>query len=172
MKNKKLQKIIHKSLLKFKKKIDKLELKNNSEFVPFPLNQKNLFNNYMFSEPTEEICQKSRNLFFGLLKLRDQLSIRLDDDHIDIQSENGFSKNSKNYLTEYFHADIIKGTGYILTFKDKRFAFKDEKIYDDLIERFEETFLDLNINNFSDVYEEIMVDSGLAREANLTSLFS
>jgi hypothetical protein len=171
MKAKKFKKIIKKELHKFKKNCESVDLLE----VPSP---KNTYNDYIFSDSSEEIKQQSRTLFFGLLNLRDHLRINISDTHISIHSENGFKNNNNNNnvynnsLQDYFDLDIIKDTGYIMNFKNKRLAFKDETIYQDVLEKVTKTFTDLNISNFSELYNDIMVEAGLARETNLKSLFS
>lgn len=167
MKKKKLKKILTESILEIKKKID-------DDLLPTPIKEdsQTRYNDFMFSESSDEIREKSRKMFWGLLKFRDQLRININDNCISIHSESGFKKNQNNYLNtvDYFDLDIIKDTGFILNFKDKRLAFKDENIYQDVLSKVKETFTDLNLQNFDELYHEIMVDSGLARETNLNSL--
>jgi len=57
-----------------------------------------------------------------------------------------------------------------MNYKDKRLAYRDPKIYDDLIGEIQISFSKLNYNNFNDLYNEVMIDSGLARDSNLDDL--
>lgn len=130
------------------------------------------FNEYMFTESTDEIKEKSRNMIFRLINLRDQLSISINEQSITITSEYGLKKsNNSTYSNyDYFSIEIIKDTGYIMSYKDKRLAYRDHKIYDDLIDEIQISFSKLNDNNFNELYNEVMVDSGLARASNLDDL--
>jgi len=55
------------------------------------------FNEYMFTESTDEIKEKSRNMIFRLINLRDQLSISINEQSITITSEYGL----KNQITQH-----------------------------------------------------------------------
>ena len=115
-------------------------------------------------------------MIFRLLKLRDNLQINIHEKTINISSDYGLKKsNVVNYnqsynSVDYFSLEIIKETGYILTYKDKRVAFKDETLYDDTVSKVTEIFKELNTDNFAELYNEVMVESGLARESNLDDL--
>lgn len=168
MKKKKLKKLLIKTILEARKL--ESELYDN----PVEVKTESQYNDFMFSESSDEIREKSRTMFYGLLKFRDNLRISINEHRISIHSESGLKKiqNTGTYLSsgDYFDLDIIKGTGYILNFKDKRLAFKDETIYQDVLDKVNAVFTNLNLQNFDDLYHEIMVDSGLARESNLNSL--
>jgi hypothetical protein len=175
MKKKKLKKIFEKSLNDFKNKVDRN--KSKSEKVKYSIEPAahNQFNDYMFSESDDNTKEKTRNMIFRLLKLRDNLSINIHEKSINISSDYGLKKSNLNYnqsynSSEYFSLEIIKETGYILTYKDKRVAFKDTTLYDDTVSKVTEIFKELNTDNFTDLYNDIMVESGLARESNLDDL--
>lgn len=175
MKKKKLEKIFKKSLTDFKNKVDNNKAK--SEKMKYSLEPAhNQFNDYIFSNSDDLIKDKTRNMIFRLLKLRDNLQINIHEKTINISSEYGLKKsNVVNYnqsynSVDYFNLEIIKETGYILTYKEKRVAFKDETLYDDTVSKVTEIFKELNSENFRDLYNEIMVESGLARESNLDDL--
>ena len=87
-----------------------------------------------------------------------------------MEKSNVINYNQSYNSSEYFSLEIIKDTGYILTFKDKRVAFKDETLYDDTVSKVTEIFKELNTDNFTELYNEVMVESGLARESNLDDL--
>lgn len=159
-----------------KKKLAKLISKKTAQLLrePMPTHlsvSTKSFNEYMFSECSVEVKEKSRNMIFRLISLRDQLSIGINDQSITIGSEYGL-KNSKSspYSNDYFSIEIIKDTGYIMCYKDKRLAYRDPKIYDDLIDEIQTAFSKLNDNNFNELYDEVMINSGLARDSNLDEL--
>lgn len=169
MKKKELKKIFKKSLIEFKNKTDR---KERLKYAIEPVSN-NHFNDYMFSESVEENKSHIRNMIFRLLTLRDQLSINITDDRISISSDYGLKpyKNSSSYQSsDYFHLDIINKTGYLLNFKDKRVAYRDVSLYDDIVDNIRKIFEDLNNRNFEELYNEIMIESGLARESNLDDL--
>lgn len=169
MRKNQIRKIFKKTLKEFKNKVDNKDKLKYSKAVE-PLS--NQFNDYMFSDCCESNKSQIRNMIFRLLTLRDTLSISINDERISISSEYGLkpSKNSLNYNSEYFHLDIINKTGYLLNFKEKRVAFKDKYLYSDVVDNIKRIFEELNKKNFEDLYSEVMIESGLARDSNLDDL--
>lgn len=166
MNEKKLYKIIKKAFL---------DIKNEDMVIKESLNS---YNDMLFTESDEDIKKRSRNLIFRLLTLRDQLHININDKTISISSELYKLKNTKlgigktqNY-DEYFSLEIIDKVGYILSYSDKRFAFKDEFLYEETIVQINIIFKKVNHQNFEEIYQTIMKESGLARESNLDDLLS
>jgi hypothetical protein len=158
-----------------KKKLSKLAIKiSNILREPIMEVKSDIsFNEYMFSECGDDIKKKIRNMIFRLIGLRDQLSISISEKLISITSDRLKSPtNSKNVYSDYFSIEIIKDVGYIMNYKEKRLAYKDILIYDDLIEQIKITFSKLNDINFNEMYNDVMIDSGLVRDSNLDDLLS
>jgi hypothetical protein len=158
MKSKKIKKVINQSI----KELHEIKV----------LESGNSFQNLLFTEPTKEIKKKTRNMIFRLLKLRDTLNMSVDKDHIYISSENGFNLNHNSNSSDYLSLDIMKDIGYLLHWKDKKFAFKDENLYDEVLEKSKEVFKELNDSNFEELYSLILKESGLSRDSNLDDLLS
>jgi hypothetical protein len=163
MKSKKLKKIIKQSL------IESTQVINGTSSI---------FNDYLFTDVTDEIKSKTRNLIYRILKFRDNLNITINENHIYISSENGFdfvkansTSNILNNTSDYLSIDIIKDIGYLFHWQDKRFAFKDSNLYKDVLSKVEITFKELNEENFSEIYALALKKSGLSRDSNLDELF-
>jgi len=160
-----------------KKKLSKLAMKiSNILREPIMEVKSDMsFNEYMFSECGDDIKLKIRNMIFRLIGLRDQLSISINEKLISITSDRlkgpTNSKNNPVYSNyDYFSIEIIKDVGYIMNYKEKRLAYRDILIYDDLIEQIKITFSKLNDINFNEMYNNVMIDSGLVRDSNLDDL--
>jgi hypothetical protein len=158
MKSKKIKKVINQSI----KELHEIKV----------LESNNSFQNLLFTEPTKEIKKKTRNMIFRLLKLRDTLNMSVDKDHIYISSENGFNLNYNSNSSDYLSLDIMKDIGYLLHWKDKKFAFKDENLYYEVLEKSKKVFKELNDSNFEELYSLILKESGLSRDSNLDDLLS
>lgn len=156
MKSKKIKKVINQSI----KEIHEIKVLESS----------NSFQNLLFTEPTKEIKKKTRNMIFRLLRLRDTLNMSVDKNHIYISSEDGFNLNYNSTSSDYLSLDIMKDIGYLLHWKDKKFAFKDENLYDEVLEKSKEVFKELNDSNFEELYKLILKESGLSRDSNLDDL--
>lgn len=163
MKKKSLKKMIKKSIR------DSMFYRNE----PIPLSEKNSYNEFIFTNSGSEEKKRSRNLIYRILSLRDRLNFHINDNIININSELSRLKNTNptsKYADDYFSLEIIKNTGYLLTFNDKKLGFKDESLYDETIEHVRTTFDQLNKDNFIEIYSKIMKDSGLVRDSNLDDL--
>jgi hypothetical protein len=172
MNKKKLYKVFKKVILDVKKQEE-----SKYTDTAIPMDEKNSYNDLLFTESDDDIKKRGRNLIFRLLTLRDQLHININDRTISINSEltklKGKSSNTNhvNY-DEYFSLEIINKVGYILSCYEKRFAFKDEYIYEETIEKINMVFKKVNQQNFEEIYQSIMKESGLARESNLDDLLN
>lgn len=142
-----------------------------------------IFNDLMFTEGSNEINEKSRNLITRLLQFRDKLSFTSTDKTVRITSgsfklSKRSTKNTSSNLVskvaydsfDEFSIEIIKDIGLLINYKSDRAAFRDKEIYNDVIEEMKVSFKELNIKNFNNLYTELMKDSGLARESNLDDL--
>jgi hypothetical protein len=174
MKKKKIFKNIQKILL---------DLKKEEDYYPI-----NIYNNFMFTEPNEDLKKRGRKLIFKLLNLRDKLTMNINNKNISISADLNMLKdnptvnigapyyNTKSnvtgnkYYDNYLTIEIISNVGYILSFSDKRIAFKDKSIYENTIEQINKTFKIINENNFDELYSSFMKETGLARESNLEDL--
>lgn len=166
MNKKKLYKVFKKAILDVKKQ-------EESKYTAIPMNEKNSYNDLLFTESDDDIRKRSRNLIFRLLTLRDQLHININDRVISISSELSKLKGkSTQSYDEYFSLEIIDKVGYILSYSEKRFAFKDEFLYEETIDQINIIFKKVNHQNFEEIYQTIMKESGLARESNLDDLLS
>jgi hypothetical protein len=167
MNKKKLYKVFKKVILDVKKQ-------EESKYTAIPMNEKNSYNDLLFTESDDNIKKRGRNLIFRLLTLRDQLHININDRTISISSELSKLKGKSNHNTydEYFTLEIIDKVGYILSYSEKRFAFKDEFLYEETIDQINIIFKKVNHQNFEEIYQTIMKESGLARESNLDDLLS
>ena len=80
-----------------KNKLAKLISKETAKLLSEPkkltsIGLKSSFNDYMFTECDDVVKEKSRNMIFRLLGLRDQLSISINELSVTISSEYGLKK--------------------------------------------------------------------------------
>lgn len=161
MKNTKLKKLIKQSLT---------EVIQNDRYDRLLKEEPNTFQEMMFSEPNEEVSIKFRKLVTKLLTLRDDLNIHINENRIAINSELSRLKNIKYQNDDYISIEIIKETGFLFSYNNKRLAYRDNDIYDEILSQMKNIFEKLNKENFNEIYQTILVDTGLSREANLEDL--
>jgi hypothetical protein len=180
MKGKKIQKIVEKATLKsikkFKERSNKTQKLKAYQVEP----EHNSFNELIFTNPSDEVVQRSKNLVLRVLTLRDKLNITINDSSIRLNADlNYLSKKQNtnknlNYAVkdEWFCIDIMKNIGIIITLNDTKVAFKDQSFYDEIVSKISQIFHDINMKNFETIYNDVMVETGLARSSNLDDLIS
>ena len=179
MKEKNIKKIFEKATLKSIKKF-KEKSNKTQKLKPYPIEpDHNSFNELIFTNPSDEIVQRSKNLVLRVLTLRDRLNITINDSSIRLTADlNYLSKKQNtnqnlNYTKEdWFCIDIMKNIGIIITLNDKKVAFKDQSFYDEIVSKISQIFHDINMENFETIYNDVMVETGLARSSNLDDLIS
>ncbi len=185
MKGKRIQKIVEKATLKSIKKFkersnndQKLKVYQKTELLPVD-NTHNSFNDLMFTDPSDEIVQRSKNLVLRVLTLRDRLNITINDSSIRLTADLNYlskkqnSNQNLNYAKEdWFCIDIMKNIGIMITLNNTKVAFKDQSFYDEIVSKIGQIFHDINVKNFETIYNDVMVETGLARSSNLDDLIS
>jgi len=159
MKKKNLYKLIKKAISEA----------NNESFKPTP----ERMNDSLFSELTEESKVKIRNLITRISHYRDELEYTIDQSSISISTS--YEKkiiSSNNGSTNYFNIQIMKGVGFILSFNDKRIMMRDITLYDEMKEEIKKISDGINQDNFIQLYNAVMKESGLNRESNLDELLT
>lgn len=86
---------------------------------------------------------------------------------------NGSAKNTVSNESELMEIFISKYDHFYMNIGyQKKCKFKRKGVYDHFYERFLKTLENNNNNNFIDVYNEIMKESGLLRDENLDNLLN
>lgn len=174
MNKKKLSKLIIKSIKKYKESVSlsKLSEAKCNEISPTA-------NDNLFTETDEKTRLKIRNLVLRLLKNRDDLDHSINEHCISLYSKYNPQKQHytsnvaiSNVTSSDFHIEIIKDIGFTLSCNGKRILMKDIELFNDVKPNIKEIFDNINRDNFTKLYESIMVETGLNRESNLDDLLS
>lgn len=162
MKAKKLEKIFTKVIKKSKKK------QSNKYKDISPVAESKFNNDILFTESSDEVKKKSRNMILRLLGHRDEIQFHIDDASMNLHSENKISPTSNKSF--YFHLEIIKGVGFILNCNEKKILLRDISLFDDIKPKIEGIFTEINLENFNNMYAAIMKENKLNRESNLDDI--
>lgn len=162
MKAKKLEKILTKVIKKSKKR----QSTKYKDLSPVAL----VDNDILFTESSDEVKKKSRNMILRLLGHRDEIQFNIDQTSMNLHSENKIGNSAGSNKNFYFHLEIIKGVGFILNCNEKRILLKDENLFDDINPKIEGIFSEINLENFNNMYSSIMKENKLSRESNLDEL--
>lgn len=133
--------------------------------------------NYEFSEYDSEVSNRFKKMITQLIDYSVNLRINIEPEVISIsvsdinqlKSKSG-SKNL-NSDDDYLEVSIIKNIGFsVVRGYNKRSHYKDTNIFDDLESLIKKRLKVINKENFSDIWNTIMVDSGLIRDNNLLDI--
>lgn len=133
--------------------------------------------NYEFSEYDSEVSNRFKKMITQLIDYSDNLRINIEPEVISIsvsdinQLKSKSSSKNLNSDDDYLEVSIIKNIGFsVVRGYNKRSHYKDTNIFDDLESLIKERLKVINKENFSDIWNTIMVDSGLIRDNNLLDI--
>jgi len=136
---------------------------------------------YKWCEYDASVSSKLTKLFNGLMNYTGNLEVEFSETWIHIQTDNIKKiKQSSNsgQLTklsedDYLKIEITKGVGFLLNYGYRKITrYKDENIFDQLIDDVKRKVQEINANNFDSIWEKINKESGLLRDSNLDEIFS
>jgi hypothetical protein len=178
MKRRKLKKIA-KFLIK---EIDKYNSEPEEELQEvYEVDEPTNYNWTNFNDYDPSVSEKTKKLVVSLYQYRDRLSVTLTESEIYISCSDLTNikkpKNTNNKMLvshgNYIEIYIYKDRGFTITYNDFGYTkYMDVKMYDELLSDIKKINDELNRNNFNDIYQSIMKDSGVIREANLDEVFN
>ena len=131
-----------------------------------------------WSEYDKEVSDKFKKMFLNLISNRENIRLEMNDNLISVSTDDLTSlKKAHKKITlssdeNYLRLDVTKQGFQINRGYRQRTNFKDENIYDELIEDVKESQKKYNSEVFNQVWTEIMKDSGIVRDHNLDELFN
>ena len=161
MKKKKLKKIakyIH-EIVSGPKKVNPVEEK--IEYIPFDL----------------EVSNKTKKLVLDLMEYPDGVNVNFSEDTISLASNDitqikkTIKSNTLYNDDNYLEIRIEKNKGFTINLSyRKRTNYEDKNIYNDLIDIVRSKVIEINRQNFIDIWDKVMIESGIARDNNLEEL--
>lgn len=128
----------------------------------------------------EEVSDKLKTMLLNLLNYRNNINININDNSFSISTDNlsGIKKSRSNSsgLTkvsddDYFSVEIIKETGFSISKSyNIRAQYLDNKIFDEILPLATNKLKEINSENFNDIWNVVMKESGLMRDNNIDEL--
>lgn len=128
----------------------------------------------------EEVSNKLKTMLLNLLNYRNNINININDSGFSISTDNlsGIKKvrSNSNGLTkisddDYFSVEILKETGFSINKGyNIRAQYLDPKIYDEILPLATNKLKEINSENFNDIWDIVMKESGLMRDNNIDEL--
>lgn len=135
---------------------------------------------YKLAEYDEAVSEKFKTLVLNLLDYSENVSINVNSNRItlntgDLKSvkKKNYSNNSHQLLDEehYLEVAIYKESFMMNRGYSKRTNYKDKEMYDFFFPIVTKKLQEINSDNFNEIWNEIMKDSGMMRDNNLDNLF-
>lgn len=130
-----------------------------------------------WAEYDNEVSDKLKNMVLNLLNYKDNLNININEYSLSISTNDisNIKKNNSNKLTsnedDYLSVEIIKETGFSINKGySLRTQYIDNKIYDEILPLATAKLREINNNNFSNIWDVVMKESGLMRDNNIDEL--
>jgi len=136
-----------------------------------------------WAEYNEEVSNKLKTMLINLLNYRNNISININDNSLSISTDNlsGIKKTRSNSQKasglvkisddDYFSVEIIKGTGFTINKGyNIRTQYLDNKMFDEILPLATNKLKEINNENFNDIWNDVMKESGLMRDNNIDEL--
>jgi hypothetical protein len=123
-----------------------------------------------------DVSEKFKKMFIQIIDYKENLTIKLSDYNISVYIQDVKNLKSKHRSKlasdeDYLEISITKDRGYsIVKGYNKRSQFKDKDIFNQLEGIVKNRLSLLNRENFNDIWENIMLESGLVRDNNLLDI--
>jgi len=133
-----------------------------------------------YSEYDSDVSKKLYDLVLNIIKYKDSMNISYNSNKINISVPNikdikkVNSKVSRSVYNDDYYLDIniVKDKGFSISYSYKqRSNYNDKEMYNLLINIVSERLKEINSENFNDIWNSVVIESGLIRENNLEKLF-
>ncbi len=139
-----------------------------------PIREKVDYNDY-----NSEVSEKVKSLILNIIKFKDNIHISSGDDYFSVSS-NDATQIKKPRIKGHLHSDdnyleigVQKGEGFTINYGySRRSNYYDINLFDDLNLIIKERLKEINAQNFSEICEGLMKDSGIMRDSNLEDLLN
>lgn len=133
-----------------------------------------------WAEYNEDVSDKLKTMLINLLNYRNNINVNINDNSLSISTDNlsGIKKTRSNSSSltkvsddDYFSVEIIKGTGFTVNKGyNIRTQYLDNKMFDEILPLATNKLKDINSENFNDIWNDVMKESGLMRDNNIDEL--
>ena len=123
------------------------------------------------------MSEKTKNLILKLIDYNDNVNINFSSESLSFSTPditNIKKRASKNTLyndDNYLDIHVIKDEGFSINLAyQKRSNYEDKEMYSELIDIVSKRVMEINRENFTDIWDKVMKDSGIIRDNNLEQL--
>lgn len=125
-----------------------------------------------------EVSEKTKNLILKLIDYNENVNINFSSEAFSISTpditsiKKRASKNTVYNDDNYLDIHVIKDEGFSINLAyQKRTNYEDRNIFSELVDVVTKRVVETNRENFTDIWDKVMKDSGIIRDNNLEQLF-
>lgn len=157
-------------------------LKKLAKLISNQLNSQNpikSFEEEYRAEYDSEVSDKMKKFILNVINYKENLSINISEKYFNIaatdiknikKSHTKGSFISKSSDDNYLEISVDEKGFYINYGYRKRSRYADDKIFNELLPMIKQRNKEINSENFNEIWEEVMVESGMMRDNNLDEL--
>lgn len=132
-----------------------------------------------YNEHDSEVSEKVKNLILNIIKFKDNIHISANDDCFSVSSGDATQIKKpriKGHLTSderYLEIGVQRGEGFTINYGySRRSNYCDINLFDELNPIIKQRLKEINAENFSEIWETLMKESGIMRDNNLDELLN
>ena len=131
------------------------------------------------AEYDSEVSDKLKKFILNVIQYKENLSITISEKHFTISTNDikNIKKSNSNSINKYSNSDenyleiFVDEKGFYLNYGyRKRSRYTDEEIFNELLPLVKQRNKEINSENFNEIWEEVMIESGIMRDNNLDEL--
>ena len=131
------------------------------------------------AEYDSEVSDKMKKFILNVIKYKENLNISISEEYINIATSDikKIKKSNSQNIGKYSGSEdnyleiSIDEKGFYLNYGyRKRSRYTDEKIFNELLPLVKQRNKEINSENFNEIWEEVMIESGIMRDNNLDEL--
>lgn len=134
---------------------------------------------YTWCEYDSEVSNKFKKMILSLSSYKNNLRFDVNDNRICITADDltlikgGKLGSNRLYNEEnYLRIEVLKDGFNVNHGYNKRSFYKDDNMYNDLIDDIKDISKKINSDNFTEIWTDVMKESGVIRDSNLDDLLN
>jgi hypothetical protein len=132
-----------------------------------------------YNDYDPQVSEKVKNLILNIIKYKDNIHISSGDDYFSISSNDATQIKKpriKGHLTsdeKYIEICVQRGEGFTINYGySRRTNYSDTNLFNELNPIIKQRLKEINAENFSEIWENLMKESGIMRDNNLEELLN
>ena len=134
---------------------------------------------YTWCEYDSEVSNKFKKMILSLSNYKNNLRFDVNDTRICITTEDltliksGKASSNRVYNEyNYLRVEVVKDGFSVNHGYNKRSFYRDNNMYNDLIDDIKDITKKINSDNFTEIWTDVMKESGVIRDSNLDDLLN